>query len=210
MNVSASALDLPPVAHAAGTIALPRPKSISNRVLLLARLRKRHDARGLPLDADDVDRMLDALAALGVRVDRGPRRGNCRPRDRRAPFPRGIASLFLGNAGTAFPPAEAAVAFAHGHELAGVARMHEQAIGDLVDAARARCRHPLSGRYRISAAGDQVPAPRPGRNSGRVSACAATCRASSCRALMALPMRTACPSAVSAWTSSATSLRNLT
>ena len=48
------------------------------------------------------------------------------------------ASLFLGNAGTAFRPLTAALAFAHGdYELAGVPRMHERPIGDLVDALRA-------------------------------------------------------------------------
>jgi len=47
------------------------------------------------------------------------------------------ANLFLGNAGTAFRPMTAALAFAGGdYELSGVARMHERPIGDLVDALR--------------------------------------------------------------------------
>ncbi len=46
--------------------------------------------------------------------------------------------LFLGNAGTAFRPLTAALALAGGdYELAGVPRMHERPIGDLVDALRA-------------------------------------------------------------------------
>lgn len=41
----------------------------------------------------------------------------------------------MGNAGTAFRPLTAALAFAGGdYELSGVARMHERPIGDLVDA----------------------------------------------------------------------------
>jgi 3-phosphoshikimate 1-carboxyvinyltransferase len=45
--------------------------------------------------------------------------------------------LFLGNAGTAMRPLTAALALLGGHyELAGVARMHERPIGDLVDALR--------------------------------------------------------------------------
>jgi 3-phosphoshikimate 1-carboxyvinyltransferase len=48
------------------------------------------------------------------------------------------AKLFLGNAGTAFRPLSAVLAFAGGnYELSGVARMHERPIGDLVDALRA-------------------------------------------------------------------------
>ena len=52
-------------------------------------------------------------------------------------FPTRTARLFLGNAGTAFRPLTAALAFAGGrYELSGVARMHERPIGDLVDALR--------------------------------------------------------------------------
>ena len=73
MNAATSreaSLDLAPVTHASGTIALPGSKSISNRALLLAAMATGPTRlRGL-LDADDVDRMLDALAILGVRVDR--------------------------------------------------------------------------------------------------------------------------------------------
>jgi 3-phosphoshikimate 1-carboxyvinyltransferase len=43
----------------------------------------------------------------------------------------------LGNAGTAFRPLTAALAFSGGsYELTGVSRMHERPIGDLVDALR--------------------------------------------------------------------------
>jgi 3-phosphoshikimate 1-carboxyvinyltransferase len=49
-------------------------------------------------------------------------------------FPVKEAELFLGNAGTAFRPLTAALAFGDGHyTLSGVARMHERPIGDLVD-----------------------------------------------------------------------------
>ena len=57
---------------------------------------------------------------------------------RRARFRTRRASLFLGNAGTAFRPLTAVLALAGGdYELAGVPRMHERPIGDLVDALRA-------------------------------------------------------------------------
>jgi 3-phosphoshikimate 1-carboxyvinyltransferase len=47
------------------------------------------------------------------------------------------AELFLGNAGTAFRPLTAALAFSGGeYRLSGVPRMHERPIGDLVEALR--------------------------------------------------------------------------
>ncbi|HVS56453.1 MAG TPA: 3-phosphoshikimate 1-carboxyvinyltransferase, partial [Casimicrobiaceae bacterium] len=63
-------LDLQPVARMTGTVRLPGSKSISNRILLLAAL-----ARGITrieglLEADDVDRMLEALRALGIPLER--------------------------------------------------------------------------------------------------------------------------------------------
>ena len=89
------------------------------------------------LDADDVDRMREALRTLGVRIERRCARlrsSMALP----ARFPCRRASLFLGNAGTAFRPLTAALALSHGHyELSGVPRMHERPIGDLVDALRA-------------------------------------------------------------------------
>ncbi|MEK9940027.1 MAG: 3-phosphoshikimate 1-carboxyvinyltransferase, partial [Methylotenera sp.] len=50
-------------------------------------------------------------------------------------IPNTQADLFRGNAGTAFRPLTAALAFAGGqYQLSGVPRMHERPIGDLVDA----------------------------------------------------------------------------
>jgi len=131
-------LDLPPVTRMAGAVSLPGSKSISNRTLLLAALAHGDtEVRGL-LDADDVDRMLEALRTLGVAVERhpdGPR--DFTVRGAGGAFPVKRAALFLGNAGTAFRPLTAALAFSHGsYELTGVPRMHERPIGDLVDALR--------------------------------------------------------------------------
>jgi 3-phosphoshikimate 1-carboxyvinyltransferase len=130
-------LDLPPAERAAGTVALPGSKSISNRTLLLAALSAGETrVRGL-LDADDVDRMREALAVLGVRMESGGP-GELIVHGTAGAIPNDRASLFLGNAGTAFRPLTAALAFARGHyELRGVPRMHERPIGDLVDALRA-------------------------------------------------------------------------
>ena len=92
--------------------------------------------RGL-LDADDVDRMLDALAALGIRIESVAGTRAFVVHGCGGAFPTKSARLYLGNAGTAFRPLSAALAFAGGrYELSGVARMHERPIGDLVDALR--------------------------------------------------------------------------
>jgi 3-phosphoshikimate 1-carboxyvinyltransferase len=142
-NASAAAspqpfLDLPAAGRAAGTIALPGSKSISNRTLLLAALASGTTRiRGL-LDADDVDRMRDALGALGIRIERTDDAREFSVHGTGGSIPCEHAALFLGNAGTAFRPLTAVLALAHGdYELAGVPRMHERPIGDLVDALRA-------------------------------------------------------------------------
>jgi 3-phosphoshikimate 1-carboxyvinyltransferase len=132
-------LDLPPVTRMAGTVSLPGSKSISNRTLLLAALaRGDTEVKGL-LDADDVDRMLEALRTLGVTVEpQGNASRDFTVHGLGGAFRVKRAGLFLGNAGTAFRPLTAALAFSQGrYELSGVARMHERPIGDLVDALHA-------------------------------------------------------------------------
>jgi 3-phosphoshikimate 1-carboxyvinyltransferase len=128
-------LDIPPLDGAAGTVALPGSKSISNRVLLLAALStgttRLHDL----LDSDDTRVMLDALRALGCGVRHDGGTVEISGLGGRAPAAH--ARLFLGNAGTAMRPLTAALALMGGEfELSGVARMHERPIGDLVDALR--------------------------------------------------------------------------
>lgn len=129
-------IDLPAASLAAGHITLPGSKSISNRTLLLAALSKGvTEIRDL-LASDDTDRMLEALQLLGVAVVKLGQNhysvAGCEGN-----FPLKEADLFLGNAGTAFRPLTAALAFSGGtYTLRGVARMHERPIGDLVDALR--------------------------------------------------------------------------
>ena len=124
-------IELNPASRAAGTVRLPGSKSISNRVLLLAALaRGETEVVGL-LDADDTKVMRDAVSVLGVSFRENKLRGVG------GPFPVKQAELFLGNAGTAFRPLTAALAFSNGeYKLSGVPRMHERPIGDLVDALR--------------------------------------------------------------------------
>ena len=127
-------LDLPPLLSARGTVTLPGSKSISNRVLLLSALAQGATEIRDVLLSDDTGRMLDGLRILGVGVEKLDKHV-FRVQGCSGNFPAKDAELFLGNAGTAFRPLTAALAFSGGHyKLAGVARMHERPIGDLVDA----------------------------------------------------------------------------
>ncbi len=134
--MSGDFIDLPQLLAARGRVRLPGSKSISNRVLLLAALATgRTELREL-LVSDDTARMLDALRTLGVGVERLADNAvsitGCG-----GMFPVRQADLFLGNAGTAFRPLTAVLAFTGGnYRLAGVPRMHERPIADLVDALR--------------------------------------------------------------------------
>ncbi|RST55554.1 bifunctional 3-phosphoshikimate 1-carboxyvinyltransferase/cytidylate kinase [Variovorax sp. MHTC-1] len=126
-------LDIPPLAAAGGTVRLPGSKSISNRVLLLAALAAGTTTVHDLLDSDDTRVMLDALVALGCRIERSGNALRIDGIDGKLQTPG--ASLFLGNAGTAMRPLTAALALLGGDfELRGVPRMHERPIGDLVDA----------------------------------------------------------------------------
>ncbi|HET9976422.1 MAG TPA: bifunctional 3-phosphoshikimate 1-carboxyvinyltransferase/cytidylate kinase [Burkholderiaceae bacterium] len=132
-------LDLPPLRRAAGTVRLPGSKSISNRVLLLAGLAAGTTVVHDLLDSDDTRVMQAALRALGCGIE--ARGSALEVRGLGGRLGASDAKLFLGNAGTAMRPLTAALALLAARqggrfELAGVARMHERPIGDLVDALR--------------------------------------------------------------------------
>jgi 3-phosphoshikimate 1-carboxyvinyltransferase len=135
MSVVESPLRLAPALHATGSVTLPGSKSISNRTLLLAALGEGGTVvRGL-LQSDDTAVMLAALGKLGIRID-ALGDDNYRVFGCGGSFPVAEATLFLGNAGTAFRPLTAALALQTGdrhYQLDGVPRMRERPIGDLVD-----------------------------------------------------------------------------
>jgi 3-phosphoshikimate 1-carboxyvinyltransferase len=127
-------LNLSPASHADGRITLPGSKSISNRTLLLAALASGNTEIRDVLASDDTARMLESLTKLGVKLDQIGEH-DWRVHGCAGNFHNKQADLFLGNAGTAFRPLTAALAFSNGdYKLSGVARMHERPIGDLVDA----------------------------------------------------------------------------
>ena len=129
-------LDLPAAGDARGTVAVPGSKSISIRVLLLAALAAGETAITGLLRSDDTTVMIDALDALGVPLR--DREDGALVVEGGERFPRREADVFVGNSGLSIRTLTAALAFADGHyRLAGVARMHERPIGDLVDALTA-------------------------------------------------------------------------
>ena len=132
----AEVLELKAARAARGSVRLPGSKSISNRVLLLAALAAGETAvRGL-LDAEDTRVMREALERLGVPITE--RADALTVHGAAGAFREKKADLFLGNAGTALRPLTAALALSEGeYFVAGVPRMHERPIGDLVDALRA-------------------------------------------------------------------------
>jgi len=112
-------LHLPAATKASGTITLPGSKSISNRTLLLAALSKGYTQIHNLLVSDDTDRMLEALAKLGLNITL---LGNTNLSNNvyeltgnNGEFSIKKAEIFLGNAGTAFRPLTAALAFSNGH-----------------------------------------------------------------------------------------------
>jgi len=107
-------LDLAPIAAVAGVVALPGSKSISNRTLLLAALASGTTRVRELLDADDVDRMLEALTALGVRIERTGVPREVVVHGTGGALATKSAQLFLGNAGTALRPLTAALALSGG------------------------------------------------------------------------------------------------
>jgi 3-phosphoshikimate 1-carboxyvinyltransferase len=130
-------LTLAPAAALAGEVSIPGSKSISNRALLLAaQARGRTRIQNL-LESDDTERMLTALAALGIGVEHSADEH----------IVTGVAgplvnrnlnlSLDLGLAGTAYRPLAAALAAGRGQfVLDGVARMRERPVAPLVDGLR--------------------------------------------------------------------------
>ncbi|MEJ0039826.1 MAG: 3-phosphoshikimate 1-carboxyvinyltransferase [Gammaproteobacteria bacterium] len=130
-------LDLAPIRRVSGTVRLPGSKSISNRILLLAALAEGTTRILDPLDSDDTRYMLDALRKLGVALSVSGDGKQVEVQGTGGRWPARSADLYLGNAGTAFRPLTAALAFAGGeYKLSGLPRMHERPIKDLVDALR--------------------------------------------------------------------------
>lgn len=117
-----------------GQVTLPGSKSITNRILLLSAIADGETIIKHPLQSDDTHHMIEALKILQVDLTQN-KNGDIHIKGSQGQFKNKSAEIFLGNAGTAFRPLTAALAFSQGnYMLSGVPRMHERPIKDLVDA----------------------------------------------------------------------------
>jgi len=140
------ALTLTPRQGAVGVVQLPGSKSISNRMLLLAALAKGNTTLSGLLDSDDTRVMIDSLQKLGVLITPGSEQTTI-VQGANGVFPVSGSrdaplQLFIGNSGltirTLVPAIAASLSVTGGCvEIAGVPRMHERPIGDLVEGLRA-------------------------------------------------------------------------
>ncbi|HEY9322177.1 MAG TPA: 3-phosphoshikimate 1-carboxyvinyltransferase [Candidatus Methylopumilus sp.] len=117
-----------------GQVTLPGSKSITNRILLLSAIANGETTIKHPLQSDDTHHMIEALKILQVDLTQ-KENGDIHVQGARGQFKNKSAEIFLGNAGTAFRPLTAVLAFSQGDFiLSGVPRMHERPIKDLIDA----------------------------------------------------------------------------
>jgi 3-phosphoshikimate 1-carboxyvinyltransferase len=116
------------------TLRPPGSKSLTNRALLLASLADGESTIRRPLLADDTQRMLEALRALGFGVEVVEGGEALRVAGTGGTIPADRADLHLGNAGTAMRPLTAACCLGRGqYTLDGIARMRQRPIGELVE-----------------------------------------------------------------------------
>lgn len=130
-------LTLAPATALAGEVTIPGSKSISNRALLLAAQAQGRTRIQNLLESDDTERMLTALAALGIQITQNEGEhvvdGVAGPLVRKDL----TLELDLGLAGTAYRPLAAALTAGSGRfVLDGVARMRERPVAPLVDGLR--------------------------------------------------------------------------
>ena len=127
------ALPIEPRGMFDAVVRVPGSKSITNRAVLVAALADGESELVDPLLSDDTQVMVEALGALGCRVELEER---CwRVQGRRGKLRRSPAALKVGNSGTTARFLTAAAALADGPVVIdGGPRMRERPIEDLVDA----------------------------------------------------------------------------
>ena len=129
-------LTLNPINKINGEVFLPGSKSLSNRALLIAALAKGVTKITNLLVSEDIEHMLNALTALGIKYTLSDCGTECTVIGNNGFFKTTEPlELYLGNAGTAMRPLCAALAASEGeYILTGEPRMKERPIGHLVDA----------------------------------------------------------------------------
>ncbi len=128
-------LTLNPINKINGEIFLPGSKSLSNRALLIAALASGVTKITNLLVSEDIEHMLNALTALGIKYTLSDCGTECTVVGNNGFFnTTEPLELYLGNAGTAMRPLCAALAASEGEFiLTGEPRMKERPIGHLVD-----------------------------------------------------------------------------
>jgi 3-phosphoshikimate 1-carboxyvinyltransferase len=130
---------------ARGRLTPPPSKSVTHRYLDLTLLSGREATVRRPLLAEDTRLFLDALAALGWRVEASEEAARLTPPAR----PPDAAQIFCGNAGTLFRFLTATLTVLPGRwRLDGTPRLRERPVAPLVAALRA-----LGARIEPAAAG---------------------------------------------------------
>jgi 3-phosphoshikimate 1-carboxyvinyltransferase len=120
-----------------GTVRLPGSKSITNRALALAALADGTTTLTGALFADDTQRMVDCLRALGFVTETSEAAETMTVQGRGGVIPATTAELFVGNSGTTARFITPVVALGQGtFTIDGVPRMRERPMGDLLRALR--------------------------------------------------------------------------
>lgn len=137
MKIYPDLLSITPVTRpVTGTSPVPGSKSITNRALALAALVGGPTTLTNALFADDTERMMECLRALGFTVEFSAESEEMTVWGRGA-IPASNAALFVGNSGTTARFITPITALGHGtFTLDGVARMRERPMGDLIRALR--------------------------------------------------------------------------
>ncbi len=119
------------------TVSIPGSKSLTNRALVAGALADGTSILSKALFADDTQRMIDALGALGFAIATDPRGGRIEITGAGGHIPAGDAECFCGNSGTTIRFCTALAALGRGsYVLDGVPRMRQRPIGPLVGALR--------------------------------------------------------------------------
>jgi 3-phosphoshikimate 1-carboxyvinyltransferase len=129
-------LEMQPVARPiVARIRPPGSKSITNRALVCAALAEGISTLHGALDSEDTRVMIEALARLGIAVERQDAGRTLVVHSEGGRIPAAEAELFCANSGTTIRFLTALATLGHGmYRLDGVTRMRERPIADLLDA----------------------------------------------------------------------------
>ena len=115
----------------------PGSKSITNRALVCAALANGTSSLTGALDSEDTRVMADALGQLGIEIERQDDGQTLVVTGCGGRIPRQGGDLFVANSGTTIRFLTALVTSGQGRfRLAGISRMHQRPIADLLDALR--------------------------------------------------------------------------